>query len=114
MREPRRDHYISPATGDDTSRVVDHATRTLQELRGFPPNDDPGVALHLLASVVAEAQSRLPAAVSRARNQGCSWAQIADLLGVTRATVWQRYAAHSPTHTTTTDPNTPTPTPANR
>jgi hypothetical protein len=30
-------------------------------------------------------------AISEARHDGCSWAGIADLLGVTRASAWQRW-----------------------
>jgi len=33
--------------------------------------------------------------VADARDQDYSWAQVADLLGVTRASAWQRYAAHT-------------------
>jgi hypothetical protein len=102
MREPRRDHYVRPTTGKDARQVLDQATQALRVRRGFGPADDPGVALHLLASLIVEAQSRLPAAVTEARNQGCSWAQIADLPSVTRATVWQRYADRSSPNGTTT------------
>ena len=43
-----------------------------------------GATLHLLASLVAEASTRVPRAVADARDQEYSWAQVADLLGVTR------------------------------
>ncbi|MDQ6783528.1 MAG: hypothetical protein M3063_08825 [Actinomycetota bacterium] len=91
MREPRRDHYLAPAIGDDTETILDAAIQGLGELRGLPCPADAGARLHLLASLTAEAQHRLPRAVANARDQGCSWAQIADLVGVTRASAWQRY-----------------------
>jgi hypothetical protein len=95
MTEPRRDHYLAPATGDDTRVVVDAAIESLGALRGFAWQGDAGATLHLLASLAAEARSRVPRAVADARDQECSWAQVADLLGVTRASVWQRYAGRT-------------------
>lgn len=92
----RRDHYISPSTGDDSDEVLYAAIVSLGEQRGLGPEDDPATRLHLLASLIAEAKLRLPAAVADARDQDCSWAQIADLLGVTRASAWQRYAGTNP------------------
>jgi DNA-directed RNA polymerase specialized sigma24 family protein len=96
MTEPRRDHYIAPATGPDTAAVMDAAIQSLAAARSFEV-PDATVTLHLLASLLAEAQARLPQAVTEAREQGCSWAEIADLLGVTRASAWQRHATrHAP------------------
>lgn len=104
-REPRRDHYITPATGDDTERVLDDAIETLGTIRGLPWLGDAGVTLHLLTSITIEAERRLPRAVADARDQEYSWAQIADLLGVTRASAWQRYAGHTATHRTPLEPD---------
>jgi hypothetical protein len=92
MREPRRDHYLAPATGDDTDVVIEAAIESLGKLRGLPPLGDAGARLHLLASLMAETERRLPRAVADARDQECSWAQIGDLLGVTRASAQQRYS----------------------
>jgi hypothetical protein len=61
--------------------------------------------VHFLASLIAEAQHRLPLAVADARDQDYSWAQIADLLGVTRASAWQRYAGRTRHHRTPLDPD---------
>ncbi|MGH9157935.1 MAG: hypothetical protein ACRD1K_19345 [Acidimicrobiales bacterium] len=99
MREPRRDHYIAPGAGDDSRLVMDAAVESLRVARNLGRGDAP-VMLHLLASLVIEAEARLPGAVVAARHQGCSWAEVADLLGVTRASAWQRYAAQA-----TTEPN---------
>jgi hypothetical protein len=90
MTEPRRDHYIPPSTGPDTAAAIAAAIQSLAAARNFD-DLDAAIALHLLASLLAQAQARLPQAVNDARNQGCSWAEIADLLGVTRASAWQRY-----------------------
>jgi DNA-binding transcriptional regulator YiaG len=52
--------------------------------------------LHVIASLLAEARSRLPGAVAAARDQDdLSWSQIADLLGTTRASAWERYAGRA-------------------
>jgi len=45
--------------------------------------------------LIDEATRRLSGAVARARGQDYSWAEIADLLGVTRASAWQRYAGRN-------------------
>lgn len=94
MREPRRDHYLAPAIGEDAGRVLEDALATLGTRRGLWPGDT-GVTIHLLTSLMAQVEHRLPQAVADARDHGYSWAQIADLLGVTRASAWQRYAGHT-------------------
>jgi hypothetical protein len=99
MTEPRRDHYVPPATGDDTRAVIDAAVESLGSLRGLDWEGDAVATLHLVASLVAEARSRVPRAVADARYQRCSWAQVADLLGVTRASAWQHYASRAATGT---------------
>ena len=95
MREPRRDHYIAPATGEDSRAALEAAIENLGKLRGLEWVGDAAVTLHLLASLITEARSRLPRAVADARDQDCSWGQVADLLGVTRASAWQRYAGRT-------------------
>jgi len=105
MREPRRDHYIAPTTGHDSERILDVAIESLGTVRGLEWVGDAGATLHLLVSLTAEAERRLPRAVADARDQDYSWAQIADLLGVTRASAWQRYAGRSAQHRTPLDPD---------
>ena len=91
----RRDHYLAPATGDDSAAVLDEAIGSLGTLRSMEWVGDAGVNLHLLTSLTNEAESRLFRAVADARDQDYSWAEIADLLGVTRASAWQRYAGRT-------------------
>lgn len=105
MREPRRDHYLGPATGDDTDTVLDEALTSLGKLRGLEWLGDAGVTVHLLASLATQIDTHLPRAVADAREQDYSWAQIADLLGVTRASAWQRYAARTRTNRTPLEPD---------
>jgi len=82
MREPRRDHYLAPAAGDDTETVLDAAIEALGTRRALWPADA-ATRLHLLASLLAQADQHLPRAVADARDQRCSWAHIGDLVGVT-------------------------------
>jgi hypothetical protein len=91
MRESRREHYLAPVTGTDTETALDAAIERLGELRCLPPPRDASARLHLLASLIAETGRRLPHAVADARAEQCSWAQIGDLVGVTRASAQQRY-----------------------
>jgi hypothetical protein len=105
MGEPRRDHYIAPATGDDTDSVLHNALESLGTLRDLEWHGDAGVTVHLLASLAAQIHTRLPVAVADARQQDYSWAQIADLLGVTRASAWQRYAGRTNASRTPLEPD---------
>jgi hypothetical protein len=105
MRETRRDHYLAPAAGDDTEIVLEVAIESLGKLRGLAWLGDAGARLHLLASLLAEAERRLSRAVADARDQECSWAQIGDLLGVTRASAWQRYGGRTAQDRTPIDPD---------
>jgi hypothetical protein len=105
MREPRRNHHIGPAAGDDTERVLEAAIETLGTLRGLSWLGDAGATLHLLASLRTEADRRLPRTVADARDQDYSWAEIADLLGVTRASAWQRFAGRTAADRTPLDPD---------
>ncbi len=92
MRSPRRDHYLAPATDEYGNRVLEEAVETLGSLRGLPWLGDAGATLHLLMSLRLQIDSRIPRIVADARDQEYSWAEIGDLLGVTRASAWQRYA----------------------
>jgi hypothetical protein len=100
MIESRRDHYFPPAVGEDTETVIDAAIDRLGQLRGLPRPRDASAHLHLLASLIADADRRLVPAVSDARDQGCSWAQIGDLLAVTRASAQQRYGQRNSSNRT--------------
>jgi hypothetical protein len=49
------------------------------------------VHLHALTSLHAQAQQLLPDAVAQARDQGLTWHEIGQLLGITAATAARRY-----------------------
>lgn len=92
MREPRRDYYLPPTTGDDTEIVLEQAIDNLGAARGLPWLGVAATRLHLLTSLIAETERLLPQVVADARDQECSWAEIGDLLGVTRASAQQHYS----------------------
>jgi hypothetical protein len=79
-----------PRTGLDTFVVLDHAVVDLADRR-FMPTLDAAVQLHLLASIVAQAEVWLGEQVAVARADGFSWAAIGRLLGVSAASARQRY-----------------------
>ena len=60
---------------------------------------------HVGGQIVQHDVRRLPRAVADARDQECSWAQIGDLLGVTRASAWQRYGGHTARDRTPLEPD---------
>ncbi len=97
MRATRRDHYLPPTTGAATPAALDAAIERLGELRDLPQPRDATARLHLVASLIVEVEHRLPQAVAAARDEQCSWAQIGDMLGVTRASAQQRYGARTVT-----------------
>ena len=98
MAAPERIRHIGPKTGRDSRAVIDEAVASLGRLR--LPLEWPGngaAEIHLLTSLIAEAEAQLAKSVALARDQGCSWAEIGDLLGTTRAAAWQRFADHART-----------------
>jgi len=102
---PRQDHYLKPATGEDSRRVLDAAIESLGALRGLQWAGDAGATVHLLATLVTEARSRVPRAVADARDQEYSWRQVAELLGVTPARAWGRYVGRSGRDRTPLEPD---------
>jgi hypothetical protein len=96
MASPDRDRHISPRADEDAAAALDQALAALARQRGLDWPDDPAVTLHLLASLQRQIQASLPRAVADVRSEGCSWAEIGDLLGVTRAAAWNRHGRPDP------------------
>lgn len=91
MAATDRTHHIGPRTDQASSTTLDHALAALGAERGLDPLDDTAITIHLLTSLQQQIQARLPTAVADARDQDYSWAEIGDLLGLTRAAAWHRY-----------------------
>ena len=105
MSGMRRDFYLNPTIGDDTEEVLQNAIERLALHRNMDWLGDSPNVLHLLASLIAQANQLLPTAVADARDQQCSWAEIGDLLGITRASAWQHSAGRTATNRTPTEPD---------
>jgi len=86
-----RTHHVSPRTDEFSESILDEAVASLGPLRGLDWLGDAAITVHLLASLQRQIQIRLPDAVADARDQEYSWAEIGDLLGLTRAAAWHRY-----------------------
>ncbi len=87
--------HLVPRTGDDTNEVIDDALLALAERRGLWLGDD-AVVVHLLASLIAQAERELPLAVVDARANGASWDDIAELLGTSAHEAQLRFDPDSP------------------
>lgn len=83
-----------PYVDDDTLALVEGAVESLVLMRGSG-RGDAGAVLSCLASLIAEAQSRLPDAVADARERDCSWAEVAVRLAASACTVRRRYGDYS-------------------
>jgi hypothetical protein len=81
----------APATGPDSLQVLDEATDQLARLRTPCWLGDSAVRLHLLTTLIAQAQQLLPQAVHDARARNLPAPQIGELLGTTAATAARRY-----------------------
>jgi hypothetical protein len=86
-----RTHHISPHTDEASAAVLDAALASLGPIRGLDWLGDAAITVHLLASLQRQIHTRLPDAVADARDQDYSWAEIGDLLGLTRAGAWNHY-----------------------
>ena len=92
LRPARRNHWLTPAIGTDSDQVLDTAIENLAVHRNFPAFADIGTTMHLVASLAQQTEQRLNQLVADARNENYSWAEIGDLLGITRSSAWQRHA----------------------
>ncbi len=88
----RHPEAAGPEVGLDTFVVLDHAVVALADRR-FMATLDAASQLHLLASLVAQAEVWVGEQVAAARADGMSWAVIGRLLGVTATAARQRYGA---------------------
>lgn len=91
-RDPLTIRHPREALVDEaTAAVVDEATVTLTLLRSPLELGDRLAELHMLVSLAAPTDARLPVVVAAARDQDHRWAAIAGHLGVTPATARRRY-----------------------
>jgi hypothetical protein len=67
----------APATDADSDAVLAEAVEALAKLRTAYWLGDSAVTLHILASLIAQADNLLTGAVADARDQGLTWSEIA-------------------------------------
>ena len=85
------DELPAPRTDTDSATVLAEAVDILAALRTPYWLGDNAVALHALASLLAEAEHALPATVQAARDQGHTWSEIGQLLNISPKTAARRY-----------------------
>lgn len=85
----------APRSDEDTFDAIDDALAALADRRGLWIGDD-HVFIHLLASLIDQAERCLPEIVTNARANGSSWDEIAQLLGTSPDEVRLRFDPHSP------------------
>jgi hypothetical protein len=95
MPDPDTTARPAPLSDDDTFDVLDEAVTTLAQRRRLSLGDEHD-QIHLLASLIEQAERCLPEAVATARANDTSWADIARLLGTNLPEAWMRYDPDSP------------------
>lgn len=88
-------HYPAPHTDSDTFAVLDEALTALAQRRSTWLGDET-VMIHLLASLIDQAERCLPEAVTTARLNGHSWHDIATLLATSPDEARIRFDPDSP------------------
>jgi DNA-binding NarL/FixJ family response regulator len=105
MSDPWRLHPDHPVVDDDSAEILDDAVHNLTMNRS-PLNDGhAGLRLHVLASLIAQAQALLPDAVADARDQGFSWSDIANDLGISASTARRHYRHYATARRLPLDPD---------
>ncbi len=91
LRLTHPDELPAPRVDEISDLVVREAIDEIAKLRTPYWLGESAVHLHALASLIAQAQRLLPAAVHDAREQGHTWVEIGQLLGRSPRTVARRY-----------------------
>jgi hypothetical protein len=87
--------HPAPRSDDDTFEVIDDALTTLATRRGLWLGDDHAL-IHLITSLIEQAERCLPQAVHDARANGTSWNELAQLLGTSPDEARLRFDPDSP------------------
>jgi hypothetical protein len=84
----------APRTDPDSATILTEAIDALASLRTPYWLGDSGVRLHALTSLLEQARRQLPDAVAQARDQGLTWHEIGQLLGITATAAARHYRNH--------------------
>jgi hypothetical protein len=90
-RRPPPDHVV---IDDDSAQVIEEAVYQLGIYRSPMNHGDGLLRVHVLASLIAQADALLPDAVADARDQDHPWSDIARQLDLTADTARRRYSRH--------------------
>lgn len=99
MMDRWKRHPDRPAVDEESAAVLEEALHSLTMLRCAGSEGDAGARLHVLASLMAQADSVLANTVADARDQDYTWAEIAERLGIATATARRRFARDAATRT---------------
>ena len=91
--DPGCDRTREPFVGHQTWALVGASLGLLLGYR-CGREDDPRSVLSCLASLLADAESRLPEAVADARERGYSWAEVGSRLAISASAARHRYAEY--------------------
>ena len=97
MLDPRRLHPDHAVVDNDSADAIAEAVHHLTMCRSPMNQGDGALRIHVLASLITQAQALLPDAVADARDQDHQWSDIAHQLGVTADTAQRRYSRHHQT-----------------
>jgi hypothetical protein len=92
--DPRRDCPGHAVIDDDSASVIDQAVELLSLCRSPLNLGDGALGLHVLVSLINQAQALVPDAVAEALDQGYTWAEVAAQLGTTPVAARRRYRRH--------------------
>lgn len=100
----------SPRVDDESRVLLDRLVDALVDLR-FPLSaHDATARLHVLASLAADVNARIPDLVADARDQAYTWTQIATSLATSPAAARRRHRDHTGPAGTGADDHWPNPT----
>jgi hypothetical protein len=105
MKDPRRAHPDHVVLDDDSTAAIEEAVRSLELSRSPMNQGDGALRVHVLATLIAQAETLLPHAVADARDQDHPWSDIAAQLGITVNTTRRRYSRHHQTRSVPLDPD---------
>ena len=105
MLDPMRGHPDHPVIDDDSAEIIERAIHALVIHRSPCNEGHAGLRLHVLASLIAQAEALIPDAVADGRERDFWWSEIADELGVTTAIARRRYGAYTRGRTLPIDPD---------
>jgi hypothetical protein len=94
MSDPRRAHPDRVVLDDDSAQVLEAAVYQLSSYRSPMGLGDAALRVHVLATLIAQADALLADAVVDARDQDHPWSDVAGQLGVTADTARRRYSHH--------------------